>query len=67
MNLLMMFIAFEVGLSWQIWAWNTEGSRAKANRVLPRERTGDSKYPLSTTQRKTLHIDITRWLILKSD
>ena len=26
------------------------------NRVLPRERTGDSKHPLSTTQEKTLHI-----------
>ena len=30
--------------------------RAKANRVLPRERTGHSKHPLSTTQEKTLHI-----------
>ena len=27
-----------------------ELSRAKANRVLPRERTGHSKHPLSTTQ-----------------
>ena len=30
-------------------------------RVLPRERTGHSKYPLQTTQEKTLHMDITRW------
>ena len=29
--------------------------------------TGRSKYPLPTTQEKTLHIDITRWSILKSD
>ena len=28
--------------------------------VLPRERTGHSKHPLSTTQEKTLHMDITR-------
>ena len=44
----------------QIWPWNTEGSRAKANRVLPRERPGHSKHPLPTTQEKTLHMDITR-------
>ena len=37
------------------------GSRAKANRVLPRELTGHSKHPLLTTQEKTLHMDITRW------
>ena len=30
-------------------------SRAKANRVLPRERTGHSRHPLPTTQEKTLH------------
>ena len=35
--------------------------------VLPRERTGHSKYPLPTTQEKTLHVDITRWSVLKSD
>ena len=39
----------------QIWPWSTEWSRAKANRVLPRERTGHSKHPLPTTQQKTLH------------
>ena len=43
------------------------GSRAKANTVLPRERTGHSKHPLPTTQEKTLHMDITRWSTLKSD
>ena len=35
--------------------------------VLPRERTGHSKYPLPTTQEKTLHMDITRWSTPKSD
>ena len=51
----------------QIWPWSTECSRAKANRVLPRECIGQSKHPLSTTQEKTLQMDITRWSILKSD
>ena len=51
----------------QIWPWSTEWSKAKANRVLPRERTGHSKHPLPTTQEKTLHMDITRWSTLKSD
>ena len=36
-------------------------------RVLPRECTGYSKHPFPTTQEKTLHMDITRWSILKSD
>ena len=44
-----------------------EWSRAKANRSLPREPTGHSKYSLPTTQKKTLHMDITRWSTLKSD
>ena len=47
--------------------WSTEWSRAKANRVLPRERTGHSKHPLPTTQEKILHMDITRWSTPKSD
>ena len=51
----------------QVWPWSTKWSSAKANRVLPREGTGHSKYPLPTTQEKTLHMDITRWSILKSD
>ena len=49
-----------------IWPWSTEWSRAKANRVLPRERTGHSKHPLPTTQENTLHMDITRWSTPKS-
>ena len=51
----------------QIWPWSTEWSRAKAIRVLPREHTGHSKHPLPTTQEKTLHMDITRWSIPKSN
>ena len=51
----------------QLWPWSTEWSRAKANRVFPGECTGHSKHPLPTTQEKTLHVDITRWSILKSD
>ena len=44
-----------------------EWSRAKANRVLPREHTGHRKHPLPTIQEKMLHKDITRWPTLKSD
>ena len=51
----------------QIWPWRTEWSRAKANRILPTECTGHSKHPLPATQEKTLHTDITRWSIPKSD
>ena len=36
-------------------------------RVLPRERSGHNKHPLPTTQKKTLHMDITRWSTLKLD
>ena len=35
--------------------------------VSSREHTGHSKHPLPTTQEITLHIDITRWSILKSN
>ena len=51
----------------QIWPLSMEWSRAKANRVLPREHTGHNKHPLPTTQEKTLHMDITRWSTQKSD
>ena len=51
----------------QVWPWSTKQSKAKANRVLPRERTDHSKHPLPTTQEKTLHMDITRWSTPKSD
>ena len=45
----------------------TAWSMAKANRVLPRERTDHGKHPLSTTQEKTLYMEITIWSILTSD
>ena len=51
----------------QVWPWRSKWSRAKANRVLPREHTGHSKHTLPTTQETTLHMYITRWSILKSD
>ena len=58
----------------QIWPWNVEWSREKANRVLPRKCTGysrkctgHSKHPLPTTQENTLHTDIARWSTLKLD
>ena len=35
--------------------------------VLPRECTGHSKYPLSTTQEKILYMDTTRWSTPKVD
>ena len=43
--------------------WNEAGQE---NRVLPRKCTGHSKHPLPT-EGKTLHMDITRWSIPKSD
>ena len=43
---------------------NEAGQR---QRVLPRERTDNSKHPLLTTQEKTLHMEITRWSTPKSD
>ena len=36
-------------------------------RVLPRKCTGHSKHPLPATQETILHMDITRWLIPKSE
>ena len=36
-------------------------------RVLPRECTGHSKHLLPITQETTLHMDITKWSILKSN
>ena len=51
----------------QNWPWFTKQSSEKANRVLSREHTGHSKYPLPTTEEKALHMDITRWSIPKSD
>ena len=46
------------GVNRQIWPWSTEWSRAKANRVLPREHTGHSKHPLPTTQEKKIWLNL---------
>ena len=51
----------------QIWPWSSKWSRAKTNRVLPREHTGQSKTPFPTIEEKTLHMDITRWSIPRSE
>ena len=42
-------------------------ARQKSNRVLPREHTGHRKHPLLTAQETTLHMNIIRWPIPKSD
>ena len=51
------------GVTGKFGLGSTKRSTAKANRVLPKEHTGHSK----PSQEKTLHMDITRWSILKSD
>ena len=43
---------------------NEEGQRLTA---LPTEHTSHSKHPLLITYKTTLHMDITRWSIPKSD
>ena len=50
----------------QIWPWNTEWSRAKANRVLLRKCTGHNKHPLPTNVSIPIHIYITYAHILSS-
>ena len=42
-------------------------NEAKTNRILPRECTSHSKQHIPTKQEKTLHMDLTRWPIPKSD
>ena len=55
-------------LSWSLALhWSEKWSRTQAHRVLPREHTGHNKHALSTTQELTLHMDITRWSVAKSD
>ena len=51
----------------QIWPWRTKWSKAKTSRILPKEFTGHSKQPLPTIQEKTIHMDITRLSLPKSD
>ena len=43
------------------------GVQNEARQWLTEFCTGHSKHPLPTTQEKTLHMDITRWSILKSE
>ena len=43
----------------QIWPRSTKWSRSKVSRVLPRETLVIENTPLPTTQKKTLHMDIT--------
>ena len=50
-----------------VWPWSTKWIKEKANTVLPRERTSQSKHPLPTTWETTLHMNITRWSTPKSD
>ena len=47
----------------QVWPLSTKWNRAKANR----EHADHSKHPFPTTQEMMLHMDITRWSIMKSD
>ena len=39
----------------QIWPWNTDWSRAKANRVLPREHTDHNKHSSNNTREDSTH------------
>ena len=41
-----------MGSNRQIWPWNTEWSRAKTNRVLPRKCTGHNKHPFQQHKRR---------------
>ena len=51
----------------KVWPRSTKWSKGKAKRVLPRKHTGHRKHPLPTAQETTLHMDITRRSIPKSD
>ena len=51
----------------QVWPWRTKWSKAKSNWIRPRECTGHSKHPLLTAQETTLHMNIIKWSVLKSN
>ena len=51
----------------QGWPWSTKWSRARANMVMSREQVGHNKLSFPTILETILHMDITRWSILKSD
>ena len=44
-----------------------QNEAGQTNRVLPRKYTFHCKHPLPTRQKKTLHMDFTRWSTPKSD
>ena len=46
---------------------HTQNEAKQRLTILSREHTGHSKHPLPTTKEATLHMDITRWSIPKSD
>ena len=50
-----------------IKSWSTKWNRANVNRVLSKEQTGHRKHSLAIIQETILHMNITRWSILKSD
>ena len=53
----------------QVWSWSTKWSRAKVNKsfVKRTHRSQQTPHPFPATQEMTLHMDITRWSILKSN
>ena len=51
----------------QVWPQSKNEGGQRLTRVLSREHAGHIQYPFPTTQEKTLHMDITRWSIPKSD
>ena len=54
------------GVTWK-FSLGTKWSRAQVNKVLPKVHYGHSKHPLLTTPETTLHLEITRCSIPKSD
>ena len=55
------------GVTGKFGLGSTKWSRAKDNRFLSREHAGYSKHPFPTTQETTIHMDITKKAVLKSD
>ena len=49
------------------FGFGVQNEAGQTLREFCQELTGHSKHSLATKQEKTLHMDITRWLILKSD
>ena len=65
LNYICIYICISI-LYWQIWPWNTEWSREKTNRVLPRKWTGHTNT-LFQQHKETLNMGITRWSTPKFD